>query len=50
LFKKGLLGLYIQELRIMGCELPEARVDELLGMDIELNAQGMGIWLDALKT
>ena len=50
LFKKGLLSLYIQELRIMGCELSEAQVDELLGMDIELNAQGMGIWLDALQT
>jgi hypothetical protein len=34
----------------MGCELSEAQVDELLGMDIELNAQGMGIWLDALQT
>ena len=50
LFKKGLLSLYIQELRMMGCELSEARIDELLGMDIELNAQGMEIWLDALQT
>lgn len=29
-----------------GCHLPEAEVDRLLAMDIELNAQGLGVWLE----
>lgn len=35
------------ELRAVGCEVPEARIVELLGNDLELNAQGLGVWLDA---
>jgi hypothetical protein len=30
--------------------MPEERVLELLAMDIELNAQGLGIWLDRVDT
>jgi hypothetical protein len=45
LLKIGLLNLYIQELRDQGCQLPESKIDQLLQMDIDLNAQGMGIWL-----
>lgn len=36
----------LQELRIRNKPLPEARVRALLEMDLELNAQGMGVWLD----
>ena len=36
----------VQELRARGNPLDEATVRTLLEMDIELNAQGMGIWLD----
>ena len=36
----------LQELRARGNPLDEATVRTLLEMDIELNAQGMGIWLD----
>ncbi|HEY9544381.1 MAG TPA: MBL fold metallo-hydrolase [Solimonas sp.] len=32
--------------RAHGCTLPDAEVQALLGMDLELNAQGLGIWLD----
>lgn len=44
--KEGLLNLYIQELRIHECQLTESKIQQLLAIDIELNAQGMGIWLD----
>ncbi|HJV62437.1 MAG TPA: MBL fold metallo-hydrolase [Albitalea sp.] len=44
--RRGLGELYLQRLRAHGCTLPDAQVLELLAMDIELNAQGMGIWLD----
>lgn len=44
--REGLGALYRQRLRRHGCTLDESRALELLAMDIELNAQGMGIWLD----
>jgi hypothetical protein len=31
-----------------GCTLPAAEIDRVLALDIELNAQGMGVWLDRL--
>lgn len=45
LLKTGLLNLYIQGLRDHGCTLSDSKIDQLLATDIELNAQGMGIWL-----
>ena len=36
----------LRRLAVHGCKLPEARSRELLAMDIELNAQGLGVWLD----
>ena len=45
LLKTGLLNLYIQGLRDHGCSLPDSKIDQLLATDIELNAQGMGVWL-----
>ncbi len=44
--KQGLATLYRERLADHGCTLPAERIDELLAMDVELNAQGMGIWLD----
>ena len=44
--KQGLQAQYLQRLQAHGCVLSEARQLELLAMDIELNAQGLGIWLD----
>lgn len=44
--KAGLAAIYLASLRRHGCELPEARIDELLAMDLELNAQGLACWLD----
>jgi glyoxylase-like metal-dependent hydrolase (beta-lactamase superfamily II) len=39
-------SLLISRLRQHGCQLNDAAVRELLRHDVELNAQGLGIWLD----
>jgi glyoxylase-like metal-dependent hydrolase (beta-lactamase superfamily II) len=44
--QSGLLAIHRRSLRAHGCTLPEAEVQRLLALDIELNAQGMGVWLD----
>jgi glyoxylase-like metal-dependent hydrolase (beta-lactamase superfamily II) len=44
--KAALLALYLQGLAAHGCPLPRKRQTELLAMDVELNAQGLGVWLD----
>ena len=44
--KAGLESMLIRNLAAHGCSLPRTRVRALLDMDIELNAQGIGIWLD----
>lgn len=38
--------LYVSHLRSRGHQGDEARLRECLALDIELNAQGIGIWLD----
>ncbi|MFN7693929.1 MAG: MBL fold metallo-hydrolase [Burkholderiales bacterium] len=43
--KRELLGVYTDSLREHGCELPEAEVARLLSTDLELNAQGLEVWL-----
>ena len=42
----GLGELYLRSLRDHGCRLGDEVVLELLALDIELNAQGLAIWLD----
>jgi glyoxylase-like metal-dependent hydrolase (beta-lactamase superfamily II) len=44
--KAALRDLYLRSLRQHGVTLPDATIDDWLSMDIELNAQGIGIWLD----
>ncbi|HEX2010668.1 MAG TPA: MBL fold metallo-hydrolase, partial [Roseateles sp.] len=44
--KQALLALYLQGLAEHGCALARERQTALLAMDVELNAQGLGIWLD----
>lgn len=44
--KRGQLDLFCASLAEHGCTLTRERVGELLAMDLELNAQGMAIWLD----
>ncbi|MEO6102416.1 MAG: MBL fold metallo-hydrolase [Pseudoxanthomonas sp.] len=47
--KAALTGLYLQRARTHGCPLDDAAVEKVLGMDIELNAQGLAAWLDRDK-
>lgn len=44
--RRGLLDLYVARVARHGCDFTRERIAALLAMDIELNAQGMGIWLD----
>ncbi len=38
--------IYIASLREHGCALTDAQILELLALDLELNAQGMAVWLN----
>jgi glyoxylase-like metal-dependent hydrolase (beta-lactamase superfamily II) len=42
----GLKGVLLDALEAHDCRLPERRIMQLLGMDLELNALGLGVWLD----
>jgi glyoxylase-like metal-dependent hydrolase (beta-lactamase superfamily II) len=44
--RRGLLAIYVQSLAAHGCRMSDAQVGELLALDVELNAQGLEIWLD----
>jgi glyoxylase-like metal-dependent hydrolase (beta-lactamase superfamily II) len=44
--KDGLRRLFFEGVRAHGCTLADARVEELLAVDLELNAQGLASWLD----
>ncbi|HET7062644.1 MAG TPA: MBL fold metallo-hydrolase, partial [Rudaea sp.] len=46
LIAADLAGMYIGRARLHGCALGADRVRELLAMDIELNTQGLEVWLD----
>lgn len=48
--RRGLTELYLEQVRRHGCTLAQDEVLALLAMDIELNAQGMGVWLDRLAS
>jgi len=48
--KRALETIHLRRLREHGVTLPEARIRDLLGLDFELNAQGIGIWLDRSGT
>jgi hypothetical protein len=41
-----ILAAWLQQARDHGCTLPDADVADLLGLDIDLNAQGLIVWLD----
>jgi len=45
---EGLSELYIDRVSRLGGGLSRERVLELMDMDIELNAQGMGVWLKSV--
>ncbi len=43
--KQQVLAHLLARLRAHGCTVPEARTKELLAMDVELNVQGLEVWL-----
>jgi glyoxylase-like metal-dependent hydrolase (beta-lactamase superfamily II) len=45
-----LTALYTSRAQVHGCAFDAARVRELLAMDIELNTQGLEVWLDKQKS
>jgi len=47
--REGITRIAIEESGRQGWTLSEDRLLEVLGMDIELNAQGLGNWLDTLE-
>lgn len=46
LIMEHLAQLYISRARTHGCTLDDAAIRDVLVMDIELNAQGLEVWLD----
>jgi glyoxylase-like metal-dependent hydrolase (beta-lactamase superfamily II) len=44
--KLAFRDIYVAELRRSGSKLPEERLHELLAPDVQLNALGLGTWLD----
>ena len=41
-----LVALFDSDLRGHGCRLPQDEVARLLELDVELDAQGLAVWLD----
>ncbi len=48
--RQGLSDIYLRRVREHGCTLADAQTLALLASDIELNAQGLAVWLDGGKT
>jgi glyoxylase-like metal-dependent hydrolase (beta-lactamase superfamily II) len=44
--KRGQLEIFVRSLAAHGCRDSRERIAQLLAMDLELNAQGMEVWLD----
>lgn len=44
--RDGLARLLLDEIGQFGCTLPAAEVLQIYANDLELNAQGLGVWLD----
>jgi glyoxylase-like metal-dependent hydrolase (beta-lactamase superfamily II) len=47
--RQGLSAIYLRRTREHGCTLDDATTLSLLASDIELNAQGLAVWLDGGK-
>lgn len=45
--KAAMAEYLMTEIRAHGCTLPEARLQEIWETDLELNAQGLVVWLDS---
>lgn len=47
--REGLEQLLLNETRRFGCRLPASGILEIFDGDLELNAQGLGVWVDTEK-
>ena len=47
--KAAFRAIYVGELRRCGSTLSDAQINEWIDTDVELNAQGLGVWLDRKK-
>lgn len=47
--REGVQRIFLEEARRWGSHLPDARILEIYSNDVELNAQGLGFWLDTLQ-
>jgi len=47
--RAGVKRIVLDEARRWGSRLPDARILEIYSNDVELNAQGLGFWLDSLQ-
>jgi len=43
---RGFGQIHLNSLRTHGCTLPDAQILDLLALDLELNAQGIAVWLN----
>jgi len=48
--KQGMTAYLLAEIHKHGCQLPEATLLDIWATDLELNAQGLCVWLDGRKT
>ena len=46
--REGVKRIFLAEARRWGSQLPDARILDVYANDVELNAQGLGFWLDSL--
>jgi len=47
--REGVKRIVLEEARRWGSRLPDARILDIYSNDVELNAQGLGFWLDSLE-
>ncbi len=47
--REGVKRIVLEEARRWGSRLPDARILDIYSNDVELNAQGLGFWLDSLQ-
>ena len=46
--KDAMQAYLLMQVRMFGCTLPDSQLIEIFATDIELNTQGIGVWLDGL--
>jgi len=47
--REGVKRIFLDEARRWGSRLPDERILDIYSNDVELNAQGLGFWLDSIR-